>query len=252
MMNDEKFDRIENYLDDQLDETQFLDFEKDLMDDLDLEMELNLHKEIDEAIMEDDVMELRSKLEAIDIPSTPIRRRKVKYSSKWRIAAASMIILFGLASAYFMIGNKTYTNEDIFMSYYKPYSSLIINTRSTLESDEVDQVVEEALQSYQSKNYRTALSLFQTILDKDSSNLTGNFYSGISNIQVREYLKANKNFIEVLKHKNNLFIEQSEWYLGICYLMTDQEEKAKQTYKEIANGNSFYSNKAKEILNKLE
>jgi len=250
MMNDKDFDRLENYLDGELNENEILDLEQDLMDDLDLEMELNLHKEINEAIMEEDVMDLRSKLEAIEIPSTTEEKRKMKFHGKWRIAAASMILFIGVASVYYMLGNKSYTNEEVFMNYYKPYS-IVINTRSA-ETTDNDQVLVQALKSYESKDYRAALSLFQSILDKDSTNLTSNFYSGISNIQVKEYPKANKNFTRVLDHKNNLFIEQSEWYLGFCYLMTDEREKAKVTFNSIAEGNSFYRTKAKEILNKLE
>jgi len=251
MMNEKNFDRIENYLDGQLNENENLDFEKDLMDDLDLEMELNLHNEINEAIMEDDIMDLRSKLEAIDIPTTHEEKRKIKFLSKWRVAAASMTLLIGLASVYFMLGNKKYSNEELFLSYYKPYS-IVINTRSSSATDNSDKVLEQALQSYESKNYRAALSLFRTILDKDSTNLTGNFYSGVSNIQIQEYPQANKNFTRVLDHKNNLFIEQSEWYLGFCYLMTNEREKAKEVFTAIAKGNSFYKSKAKEILTKLE
>lgn len=251
MMNEKNFDRIENYLDGQLNENETLDFEKDLMDDLDLEMELNLHNEINEAIMEEDVMELRAKLEAIDPPTTPEEKRARKFHGKWKIVAASMMLFVSMAGVYSMLGKKTYSNEEIFKNYYKPYS-IVINTRSAFGADNADKVLEQALQSYESKNYRAALSLFQKILDKDSTNLTSNFYSGISNIQVQEYPKANKNFIRVLKHKNNLFIEQSEWYLGICYLMTNEKEKAKETYSAIAKGNSFYRTKAKEILRKLE
>ena len=251
MMNEKNFDRIENYLDDQLNEKETLDFEQNLMDDLDLEMELNLHSEINEAIMEEDVMDLRAKLEAIDIPVTHKEKRKIRFHGKWRLAAASMIVFIGLASAYYMLGDKTYTNKDVFMEYYKPYG-IIINTRSSSETTDTDKVIKEASQYYESKNYRAALSLFQTILDKDSTNLTSNFYSGISNIQIQEYKKANKNFIRVINHKNNLFIEQSEWNLGFCYLMTNEKEKAKETFSAIAKGNSFYKTKAKEILNKLE
>ena len=80
-MNKKDFDRIENYLDDQLNENEILDFEKDLMDDLDLEMELNLHSEINEAILEEDIMELRSKLEAIDIPTTADQKRRIRFQS---------------------------------------------------------------------------------------------------------------------------------------------------------------------------
>lgn len=250
-MNEKEFDRIENYLDNQLNENEILDFEKDLMNDLDLEMELNLHNEVNKAIMEEDVMDLRAKLEAIDIPSTNQEKRKVRFQSKLKIAAASMILFIGIASVYYMLGNKTYTNEDVFMNYYKPYS-IVTNTRSSSDEANTNKIIEQAFKSYESKNYREALSLFQTILDKDSTNLTSNFYSGISNIQIQEYLKANKNFTRVLNHKNNLFIEQSEWNLGFCYLMTNEREKAKETFSAIAKGNSFYRTKAKEILSKLE
>ena len=250
MMNEKEFDRLENYLDGELNENEILDLEKDLMDDLDLEMELNLHAEINEAIMEEDIMDLRSKLEAMEIPSTTEEKRRVKFHGKWRIAAASMILFIGIASVYYMLGNKSYTNEEIFMNYYKPYS-IVINTRSS-ETDDSVKVLNQALKSYESKDFRSALSLFESILEKDSMNITSNFYSGISNIQIQEYLKANKNFSRVLKHKNNLFVEQSEWYLGICYLMTNEREKAKVSFSSIAKGKSFYRTKAKEILNILE
>lgn len=250
MMNEKNFDRLENYLDDELNEKEILDLEKDLMDDLDLKMELNLHTEINEAIMEEDIMDLRSKLKAIEIPSTTEEKRKMKFHGKWRIAAASMILFIGIASVYYMLGNKSYTNEEIFIDYYKPYS-IVINTRSS-ETNDSEKVIYRALKSYESKDFRSALSLFESVLEKDSMNLTSNFYSGISNIQIQEYPKANKNFTRVLEHKNNLFVEQSEWYLGICYLMTNEREKAKVSFRSIAKGNSFYRTKAKEILNKLE
>lgn len=250
MMNEKNFDRLENYLDDELNEKEILDLEKDLMDDLDLKMELNLHTEINEAIMEEDIMDLRSKLKAIEIPSTTEEKRKMKFHGKWRIAAASMILFIGIASVYYMLGNKSYTNKEIFIDYYKPYS-IVINTRSS-ETNDSEKVIYRALKSYESKDFRSALSLFESVLEKDSMNLTSNFYSGISNIQIQEYPKANKNFTRVLEHKNNLFIEQSEWYLGICYLMTNEREKAKVSFRSIAKGNSFYRTKAKEILNKLE
>lgn len=244
------FDRIEDFLDGDLTDDQLKAFEQDLLDDEDLQMELDLHSEVDEAIMEEDIMDLRCKLEAIETPPNPTQKRKLKFLTKWNIAAASLALVIGLGSLLYIMNNKsTYSNDQIYSRYYKPYN--VINT--TRSSDiMMDNVLVTALKSYESKDYRTALNLFKQILDKDSTNITSNFYSGISNIEINEYHKANKNFTRVLNHKNNLFIEQSEWYLGLCYLMTNEQDQAIKQFSTIAKGNSFYKTKAQEILSRLE
>lgn len=249
-MDEMNFDRIEDFLDGDLNQEQLKEFEQDLLDDSDLQMELDLHKGIDEAIVESDIMDLRSKLEAIETPPTPSQKRKFKFLTSWNIAAASLALLIGLGSLMFILNDKSnYSNDKIFSNYYKPYN-VVVNTRSSDAT--ADHILMNAVNSYESKDYRTALTLFKKILDKDSTNITSNFYSGISNIEINEYSKANKNFTRVIKHKNNLFIEQSEWYLGFCYLMTNEKDKAVNQFHTIANGNSFYKTKAQEILNKLE
>ncbi len=73
------FDRIEDFLDGDLTESQLKEFEKELLEDSELQMELDLHMEVNEAIMEQDVMDLRAKLEAIEIPSNPTQKRKLKF-----------------------------------------------------------------------------------------------------------------------------------------------------------------------------
>lgn len=249
-MDEMNFDRIEDFLDGDLTENQLKEFEKDLLEDLDLQMELDLHTEVNEAIMEQDVMDLRSKLETIETPPNPAQNRKLKFLTKWNITAAALALVIGLGSLMYILNNpSTYSNDKVFSNYYKPYN-VVVNTRSA--DIMIDNLLVTALKSYETKDYRTALTLFKQILDKDSTNITGNFYSGISNIEINEYSKANENFTRVLEYKNNLFIEQSEWYLGFCYLMTNEKEKALKQFHVIAQGNSFYKTKALEIINRLE
>lgn len=249
-MSEMNFDRIEDFLDGGLTDDQLKEFENDLLNDSDLQMELDFHREVDEAIMENDIMDLRSKLEAIEVPPKVEEKRKFKYLTKWNIVAASLALFLGLGSLMFLVNNKsTYSNEKVYSNYYKPYN-VVMNTRSPDAS--IDNMLVNALKSYEARDYRTALNLFKQILEKDSTNITSNFYSGISNLEISEYHKANKNFKRVLRHKNNLFIEQSEWYLGFCYLMTNERDKAIKQFSTIAKGNSFYRSKAQEILSKLE
>ena len=55
MMSEMNFDRIEDFLDGGLSDDQLKEFEKDLLDDPDLQMDLDLHQEVDEAIMENEL-----------------------------------------------------------------------------------------------------------------------------------------------------------------------------------------------------
>ena len=44
-----------------------------------------------------------------------------------------------------------------------------------------------------------------------------------------------------------MYIDQAEWYLGLCYVKTGQNQLAREQFKEIARSNSFYSKDARKI-----
>ena len=50
----------------------------------------------------------------------------------------------------------------------------------------------------------------------------------------------------------NLFIEQANWYIGLCYLKTNENKKAFDTFKYLANKNGFYRSNALSILQKIK
>jgi hypothetical protein len=56
----------------------------------------------------------------------------------------------------------------------------------------------------------------------------------------------------VINDKNNLYIDQAQWYLALCYLNTNETDKAKQLFKSIENENGLYKNDAKKIIRGLK
>ena len=78
------------------------------------------------------------------------------------------------------------------------------------------------------------------------------FYKGISEIELTEYLKANRSFKKVMNDNDNLYKEQAEWYSGLCYLMLDSVDQAKEQFKKIAQKDSYYKDEALDILLKLD
>jgi hypothetical protein len=56
----------------------------------------------------------------------------------------------------------------------------------------------------------------------------------------------------VIDDKNNLYIDQAQWYLALCYLNTNETEKAKQLFRIIGKENGIYRNDARKIASGLK
>jgi len=52
------------------------------------------------------------------------------------------------------------------------------------------------------------------------------FYSGASFQETGQYKNAINEYQMVINDKDNLFIEQAQWYIGLCYLQTNDSKKA--------------------------
>jgi tetratricopeptide (TPR) repeat protein len=70
--------------------------------------------------------------------------------------------------------------------------------------------------------------------------------------ELGEYKNAIDEYEVVVTDKDNLFIEQAEWYIGLCYIQTKEDEKAIRQFKRIVNNRGFYQQKAEAILRKMK
>ena len=65
------------------------------------------------------------------------------------------------------------------------------------------------------------------------------------------YSDANTSFHKIIDNNYILYIEQAEWYLAFCYLMTDDRKKAEEQFGMIADRNGYYQHQARKILKKI-
>jgi tetratricopeptide (TPR) repeat protein len=239
---------ISKYLAGELDALTAARFEEDLSQNVALRRELELYKEIDEALADTEVVELRMQLREMQTQLNPqtYGSSKPKYRRATRIAvAASLLVLLGFSTLNLFRFNTTHKVLD---NYYQPYEVISTNRSG---SSEADLVLRDALEKYQAHEYGEAVVLFEKVLEKNPEQMGTQLYSGISNFEIAEYQKAGKSFTKVIEHNDNLYIEQAKWYLGFCYLKTEENDKAIKQFSEIAKSNSYYSEKAKSILKKL-
>jgi hypothetical protein len=229
------------------------DFEKDLQDDPDLMAEFELHAEIDEAIQESEVIELRKKLDLVhDLTQNkkqPGLLRTILRHKLSRIAAASFVVLLIITSLslYLLRPDGNMSNDNLFKIYYQPDAALIIRGTDSQNASLI-----QAFQMYENKEYVSALDLFAQVLESDGDNIPVHFYSGISNIELGQYRNALAPFNFIMEHKQNLYIERAEWYAALCYLKLNDNEHAVELFRKISHSSSFNKDKAHEILKSIQ
>jgi len=138
---------------------------------------------------------------------------------------------------------------EIYEKYYEPYDVTMVY-RSSAEN--TDKLFQEAMMKYDQSRFRDAIVIFEQLLKTDPGDMASTLYSGISYMEVDQYHKADRSFDKIIVHNDNLFIEQAEWYLGFCYLMTDEPDNARKHFEKIAASNSSYKETASEIINRLK
>ena len=228
-------------------------FDMDLENDAELMAEFELHKEVDEAIQESEVIELRKKLELVhDLTQNkkqPGLLRTILRHKLSRIAAASFVVLLLITSLslYFLRPEGNMSNDSLFKIYYQPDAALLIRGTNSQNATLI-----QAFQMYENKEYNNALSLFSEVLDKDSENIPVQFYSGISNIELGQYQEALHPFNFIMDHKQNLYVERAEWYTALCFLKVNENENAVDLFRKISLSNSSYKDKAHEILKSIQ
>ncbi|HEC42139.1 hypothetical protein LCGC14_2902990 [marine sediment metagenome] len=244
---------IQPFLDGELSREELDWFSKELESNAVLAEDIRLYREVDSAIREQDVMDLRDQLDvihnAIGDPSqesvSPSRYRKVLSYA----AIASLAILVSLGVLLKVQHNKL-TNDQIFEKHYEPYEVTMIYRSA--ESD-YQRVLSQAMTFYESGEFHNAINLFEDILIKDPADMASSLYSGISYMETEQYIQADEKFQKIINHNDNLFVDQAEWYLAFCYLHTGQNLEARGHFKEIANSeSSFYSKKAKKIMRSIK
>jgi thioredoxin-like negative regulator of GroEL len=58
--------------------------------------------------------------------------------------------------------------------------------------------------------------------------------------------------MKVIDDNDNLFLEDAEWYLALCYLKTQEPEKAADVLDQIKRSESIYKKDAARIMRKMK
>lgn len=240
--------RIEDYLSEEISENEKLKFEQELAVNPKLKQELQFEIELDASLKQEDVIDLRRKMRHV-INEEKARARnfgKRSLHSHWYLVAASVTFLILIVGALRLMNPVKYSSETIFEMYYTGESAHNV-TRSGSNSND------EAMTKYRDGDFNGALLLFNEILDKDADNIYIRYYAGLASIETKQNKRAINEFSFIVKNRNNLFVENAEWYLALSYLRDSQPKEAKIILEKISETvTNTHQNEAKQILKRIK
>jgi tetratricopeptide (TPR) repeat protein len=239
---------IDSYVDGELDDASRKNFEAELSVNRDLALEYHLEKDLEKALLQEDLIDFRAKCIEVQQEINLSERKLVKIvhiTRKYWYAAASVLLIGLIVGGVLLFNPGSYSAEKLFRMYYKSGETIGLS-----RSGNVDMV--EALRYFSKNDFQTAEGLFEKILANDPHNIAVIYYSGISNIEIKNYPKAISMFESIIRDADNLYTENADWYLGLTYLAAGQMDQADNVFNVIASSpNHYYYHDAKSILEKI-
>jgi len=239
---------IERYIAGEMNEAEESWFLKELNGNSGLREEVALRKKTDMVLQNHNIIQLRNKLSEIEknresrIPSkTTGKRLPVSIA-----AAVTGLIIIG-SIAFF--SSRHLSNDEIISQYYKSYDGVSVS-RSSQSNAGND--YSTGLDYYNIHDFKNAALYFSKVLNNDPENMESTMFYGTSSFEVKNYPEAKESFSKVIDNNNNLFIEDAEWYLALCYLQTNDMKKAADELTAIKNSRSIHSKNAGKILRRMK
>jgi hypothetical protein len=110
-------------------------------------------------------------------------------------------------------------------------------------------IIQRAMRLFDSKDYTGCIEELNLLYDFNKDDANAQFYLGLCYYQLGKYTVAQSFFNKNLDNAINIFHQESEFYEALCLLKTNQADAKAQLQRIVAN-KGFYSNRAKEVLEK--
>lgn len=249
---------MQKYLDHELSEKEMIQFEQELEASPELLADLNLFQEVDEAIADTEVLDFRAQLTDLrdEKKGNEPGRKFLRFTRPWHYAASAAIALLVAIGVATVLG-RPLSNKDLFKKYMKLYEAVLINrsvdANVNSEIARMEVWMQQASKYYLAENYEQAIVWYEKVLQENPAKMDASYYSGISYMETEQFEKAGISFNKVIEQRDNMFLENAEWYLGLCFLATNEDELAKRQFTMIAaSGTSAYKEEAYKILRKMK
>ena len=148
----------------------------------------------------------------------------------WAIAAG----VAGLVAAWLLL--RPAGSEDL----YARYRNFDEASFTLMGNDSAQQSRQIAAEAFNNKDYATASKALQAYLQTHPDELELQLYSGFCFLELGQYNKAISAFQKIRATPNNAWAEEATWYLALTYLRQNNRDQCAKTLRSIPKGSSRY------------
>ncbi|NNE30452.1 MAG: hypothetical protein HKN16_12510 [Saprospiraceae bacterium] len=169
---------------------------------------------------------------------TPQNPTSPKIAQYWLPVAASFIFLLGMCW-YMLSPGSELSSVTLFAENFQPYPYTGIDRNGSAP------VHDNAYILYNAGDYDTALDQFSNMEDPEAK-----FFEAQAELATGSYESAKINLKEYLKF-GGIYEDQAEWYLALACLACQKEGEAIGMLTQIGEKSNAYSDRANELLERL-
>ncbi len=160
-------------------------------------------------------------------------------------AAAAVLVL-----SLFLFKSLTpsFTGESMYKSYYEPMEANSYSLRGN--GQEAGEKFHEGVNYYMQKEYTKADLAFNSLRNTKEKAPEVLLYSGLNKMGQGHFAAAINLFDELLS-EGDQFTPEAQWYLGLCYIKTGENLKARSLMESLAETEGLYKKRAQVILKNL-
>tara|TARA_R110002049_G_scaffold65035_1_gene170886 strand:- start:167 stop:901 length:735 start_codon:yes stop_codon:yes gene_type:complete len=244
-MKNENYILFESYLSNALPKDEVVAFEYRLKTEPEFNQAFNTYKELSSFMAhkfenEDASTAFQDNLKSIS--NTYFEKheapKKIIQFKPWQYAmAASVALLMGI----FMFNNFSNPSYNDFNNY----ENISLTVRG--ESDDLLQTAERA---FNNKEFAKAEVAFEQLITADASNAEIKLYSGISNIELNNFVTADKLLAD-LGLGNSAYKNKAKWYLALSKLKQENYDASLEILKTIPEDTEDYE-QVQKLIKKLD
>jgi len=128
-------------------------------------------------------------------------------------------------------------------------NSEIVKTRLSKSNPYLaHKIIQNAILLFSVKKIANCIEELTLLYNFNNSDANAQFYLGMGNYQLGKYTFAINFFKKNLENENNIFHQESEFYLALCYISGSEKEEGIVLLNLIIENKGFYSERAKETL----
>jgi len=195
---------------------------------------------------------LQEEHKILKTPESPSKTFSLRNSARFikigLYSAASILLLLLSWFVYQSLSLPAY-EKLLSEELNKPYVENISRKGS------IEELRLQAVASYNSREYAVAAKHFEQLSKMDEA-VDWPFYVGLCQLYQKQSNLAIKSFSAILDHPNQNYSTETNWYLGLAYVMNEDFESAIKHLEFVANRSNdemaWKVKEAKELLNLLK